>query len=146
MSRRSGDEAANLMAAAFMIFLAALVVVVLIIVGTLVELVRIYDERAGAGSPIAQRLRWALAGLGITWGLALVAGLANEQLMIPALVVAAWSFLVFVVVVETLDLRESQREQEAFGDPGDLDTYLAALQSPGAGLAASPIVLDQGVP
>lgn len=132
MSRRSdGDAVAEALAGVVaMAVVAALVVAMILAVGTLLEVVRVYQERGYAGSPVARPLRRALGALCAVGGLAVFVGLAAPNLALIAAVVAAWAFLAFTVTILALDGRERRREEAAFGDIASLGTYLGPVPTP----------------
>ncbi len=86
--------------------LLVIAVVVTLIILLATELVRIYRERARAGSEIGRFLWTALAGLILCWGIAAVF-IAIPATLPIGLAVAVWSFLAFVVAVEVVDWRAS---------------------------------------
>jgi len=88
------------------IALLVIAVIVTLIILLATELMRIYRERARAGSEMSRFLWTALAGLILCWGVAAVL-IAIPATLPIGLTLGAWSFLAFVIVVEVVDWRAS---------------------------------------
>lgn len=112
MYRRDAiDDASAGLAALLMVGVVAMAIGLLaLLVATLAELARIYRARAFQPTPTARLLWLALVGLLGAW---LIAGLlaGNPADTPQAAYLAAWSFLVFCLVVEACDLFAARQEK-----------------------------------
>jgi quinol-cytochrome oxidoreductase complex cytochrome b subunit len=97
----------------FLLLFIALMVIVTLIWVLITELVRVYRRPAFTDPRSQVWLQWAFLSFLLVLGLAGTLALASPVLGPPAAVVAAWSVLAFVVVVEVIDRRERQFEQLA---------------------------------
>lgn len=108
--------------ALFPVILVALAIVTIVLAACW-ETVSIYRRYAPGNPQVARWLWGSLALLLFSLTVPVLLTMQSFDNMWLALLVAAWEFFVFVVVVETVALKESQREQARLqGD--DLDNYL----------------------
>ena len=115
MSRHSSSWEAD-MAEGIVGMVLVLTVIIIGIVLTLLyltvtELWRIYTAHASKGTTTAQNLWRALAGLLGAWVLAVVVAVATAN-GILGLLLAAWSFLIFVLACEYFDRQAGSVEPE----------------------------------
>ncbi len=98
------EDAVGGLAVVIALLVIAVIVTLIILLAT--ELVRIYRERARAGSEIGRFLWTALAGLILCWGVAALL-IAFPATHLVGFSLGAWSFLTFVIGVEVVDWRAS---------------------------------------
>lgn len=148
MGRRSEYGASDELAGAIagivgLVTVLGLLLLAVVVIGVLMELVRVYQTRTQESSPIARPLRQALMGLGAFLAALALICLVSPILVAPMLVVGAWGLLAFVVAVLALEGREQRRERAELGDPTDVATYLGGLGTvPTLTAPASPIPAD----
>jgi hypothetical protein len=105
------DVAEGIVGMAFVATVILIGVVLTLLYLMLMELWRIFQARAMDGTTTARNLWQALACLIGAWVLAAVVAAATQQ-GIYALLLAAWSFLLFVLACEYLDRQAGSKEPE----------------------------------
>lgn len=135
MSRHSDEDAFAYAAAG--VIMVVLGLMVILVVAMIFELVRVYAERSHADSPVAQPLRnAALAFVALLGGVALVSA-AQPALAPVAMMLGAWGFLAFVIVVMRLDARARAQEEKDQLPLGQLETHLSPFASAGIPVPAA---------
>jgi hypothetical protein len=107
---------------AFAVVVLAVLAAVLIaqfLIGIFVELVKLHRDHAGSKTPFGTLLRAATGVLLVILVVCSVFALVLPTSGAGAAVVAAWSFLAYVVVVETASFAKKPQEL-----PDNLDAYL----------------------
>jgi hypothetical protein len=89
------------------------------LIGMFVELVTLHRDHAGSKTPFGTLLRTATGMILVILVVCSVFGLVVPASGATAAVVAAWSFLAYVVIVETASVAQTPKAL-----PEDLDSYL----------------------
>lgn len=137
MSRHSDEDAFAYAAAG--VVMVALGLMVILVVAMIFEIARVYAERGHSDSPVAGSLRSAaLAFVALLGGVALVSA-AQPAVAPVAMMLGAWGFLAFVIVVLQLDARARAQEEKDQLPLGQLETHLSPFAGAGIpGPATAP--------
>lgn len=144
MSRPSWED--KLAAISTSLVIAGVLAIAALLVATLTELVRVYKSRALQDTRSAHHFWIALAALIATWTLAALLA-TNPHLTAPAAYLVAWSFLVFVIVVEGYDsfLARDEKSNLQASSTGLLEFEAPEANQDGHVGLPSDEVLQEGV-